>query len=87
MDQFRLHRRPVSQTIDPEEEAELRVYTRVLADGDTQVVFPRQWEEVDERLWRMHCDAVRQAQANRAEMLQGIATALTKLLGQVGVPK
>jgi hypothetical protein len=59
--------------------AELRVYTRVAPDGDTQVVFPRQWEEMDERLWRMHCDAVREAQASRAEKLTALVTALQQL--------
>jgi len=63
----------------PEGVAELRVYTRVAPDGDTQVVFPRQWGEMDERLWRMHCDAVREAQASRAEKLTALVTALQQL--------
>jgi hypothetical protein len=62
------------------EGAELRLYTRVAPDGDTRVVFPQQWEEMDERLWRMHCDAVREAQASRADKLQGLAIALKELL-------
>jgi hypothetical protein len=62
------------------EDAELRIYTRVQPDGDTQVVLPQQWKEIDEDLWRMHNDAVREARTSRAAELQGIVAALKKLL-------
>jgi hypothetical protein len=62
------------------EGASLAIVTRVRPDGDTQVVFSQHWEEMDERLWRMHCDAVREAQASRAEKLQVLASALQVLL-------
>jgi hypothetical protein len=63
-----------------EGKAKMAIYTRVQPDGDTQVVFSQDWEEMDERLWRMHCDAVREAQAQRAEKLTMLMTALQGLL-------
>jgi hypothetical protein len=69
----------MSQAGQPEE-TDLLVYTRVQPDGDTQVVLPRQWQEIDQDLWRMHNDAVREARASRATEIQGIAAVLKELL-------
>ncbi len=65
---------------DFSETADLRAFTRVRIDGDTEVLVPRQAREIDEELWAIHLDMVRQAQANRAEMLKAAASAATGLL-------
>jgi hypothetical protein len=47
-----------------------RALTRIKFDGDTLVVVPQADGELDEALWRVHTDMVRQAQATRAEMMR-----------------
>jgi hypothetical protein len=60
--------------------AKLRAYTRVAFDGDMQVYVPAKVGGVDEELWKIHADMVREAQANRAQFLQSMAELATNLL-------
>jgi hypothetical protein len=69
---------PVTQ--GEEERAKLRAYTRVAFDGDMQVYVPAKVGGVDEELWKIHADMVREAQANRAQFLQSMAELATNLL-------
>lgn len=63
-----------------EERAKLRAYTRVAFDGDMQVFVPEKVGGVDQELWQIHADTVREAQANRAQFLQAMAELATNLL-------
>lgn len=63
-----------------EARAKLRAYTRVAFDGDMQVYVPAKVGGVDEELWKIHADMVREAQANRAQFLQSMAELATNLL-------
>ena len=60
--------------------AKLRAYTRVAFDGDMQVFVPEKVGGVDQELWQIHADTVREAQANRAQFLQAMAELATNLL-------
>ncbi len=60
--------------------AKLRAFTMIKIDGDTQVVVPEDSGEIDQALWSIHLDMVRQAQANRTEMMKAAASAATGLL-------
>jgi hypothetical protein len=60
--------------------AKLRAFTMIKIDGDTQVVVPEDAGEIDQALWSIHLDMVRQAQANRTEMMKAAASAATGLL-------
>jgi hypothetical protein len=65
---------------DFEKTADLRAFTRIKIDGDTLVCVPEKKGEVDEALWAVHVDMVKQAQANRAEMIKTAVSAATGLL-------
>jgi len=58
----------------------LRAYTRVDFDGDMEVYVPEKSGEVDQVLWRIHADMVREAQANRAQFFRTMAELATGLL-------
>jgi hypothetical protein len=70
----------VTVTQGEEAQAKLRAYTRVAFDGDMQVYVPATVGGVDEELWKIHADMVREAQANRAKFLQSMAELATNLL-------
>jgi hypothetical protein len=59
---------------------ELRAFTRVKLDGDTEVIVPRVSGKIDRELWDIHLSMVQQAQNNRAEMMKAAAAAATALL-------
>jgi hypothetical protein len=63
-----------------EQTANLRAYTRINLDGDTTVCVPKQASEIDKDLWAIHLDMVKQAQANRTEMIKAAVAAATSLL-------
>ncbi len=67
-------------TRDLPQTAQLRAFTRVRIDGDTEVCVPERSGEIDDDLWSIHLDMVRQAQENRAEMIKTAASAATGLL-------
>jgi hypothetical protein len=57
-----------------------RALTRIAFDGDTQVCIPRKQEAIDEALWQMHLEMVKEAQANRTEFLGAMAELATRLI-------
>ena len=64
-----------------DQNARLRAYTHITFDGDTTVCVPtRQEGEIDQALWAIHLDMVRQAQANRTEMLKAAVAAASGLV-------
>jgi len=59
----------------------LRALTRIEFDGDIQVYVPEKATGgVDETLWRIHADMVKEAQLNRAQFLEAMAEMATNLL-------
>jgi hypothetical protein len=63
----------------------LRAFTQINIDGDTIVCVPESGGEIDEALWAIHLDTVKQAQANRTEMMKAAVSAATGLLGALKV--
>jgi hypothetical protein len=61
--------------------AQLRAHTRLSLDGDTHVCVPEDAGQLNQALWKVHCDSVAQASAHRAEMLKLAASAVSSLLG------
>ncbi|HET7502993.1 MAG TPA: hypothetical protein VFK02_18360 [Kofleriaceae bacterium] len=58
--------------------ARLRAYTRCELDGDTEVCVPvNAGGAVDEALWTLHLEMVKQAQAHRAELLKTVLALFT----------
>jgi hypothetical protein len=57
-----------------------RALTRIAFDGDTQVCVPRKPEAVDEALWQIHVQMVREAQDNRTKFLGAMAELATRLI-------
>ena len=61
----------------------LRSFTRISLDGDTQVCVPvRADGEPDEKLWRLHQEAVAQARADRAATLESAQAMVRGLTGR-----
>jgi hypothetical protein len=58
----------------------LRALTRVAFDGDTQICVPKKGSEIDEALWQIHLDMVKEAQTNRTQFLQAMAELATRLI-------
>jgi hypothetical protein len=68
-------------TTQSEGNARLRARTHIDFDGDIKVFVPERAEGgVDQVLWTIHQDMVREAQANRAQFLQAMAEMATNLL-------
>ena len=63
-----------------EELAQLRALTRVAFDGDMQVYVPERSGGLDQELWHIHQEMVKEAQVNRAQFLQAMAEMATSLL-------
>jgi hypothetical protein len=60
--------------------SKLRALTVIKIDGDTLACVPRTEDgEVDKDLWAIHLDMVKQAQANRAEMIKTAVNATASL--------
>ena len=60
--------------------AQLRAFTSIKIDGDTQVIVPSGAGQINRELWAVHLDMVQQAQVNRAEMIKAAASAAAGLL-------
>lgn len=60
--------------------AQMRAVTRLSIDGDTLLCLPETDGEVDERIWAIHSEAVKHAQAFRAELLKSVLDAAAGLL-------
>jgi hypothetical protein len=62
--------------------ARLSAVTRLNINGNTLACVPTSAEgKVDDALWKIHCDSVDKAIANRTEMIKLAASAATSLLG------
>ena len=57
--------------------AKLRALTRISATGDIELYVPQKDGAVDQALWAVHSEMVRQAQANRAELLKSVVQAVS----------
>ena len=57
-----------------------RAMTFIKWDGDITAVIP----EGDQELWEIHSELVRQAQANRAAIVEAVLTALSSLIPGTG---
>ncbi|HEX7843096.1 MAG TPA: hypothetical protein VF469_36740 [Kofleriaceae bacterium] len=63
--------------------ARLRAYTRCKLDGDTEVCVPVTGAgAVDEALWNLHVEMVKQAQAHRAELLRTVMSLFSSRMGK-----
>jgi hypothetical protein len=58
----------------------LRALTRVAFDGDTQICVPEKGSGIDEALWQIHLDMVKEAQTNRTQFLQAMAELAARLI-------
>lgn len=70
-------------TATDEGNAQLRALTFVDFDGDMKNYVPTTSEGVDEELWQVHIEMVREAQANRAQFLSAMAKLASDLLGMI----
>ena len=63
--------------------ARLRAYTRCKLDGDTEVCVPvNAAGAVDEALWTLHLEMVKQAQAHRVELLRTVLSLFSSRVGK-----
>ena len=63
--------------------ARLRAYTRCKLDGDTEVCVPVRTDgAIDEALWTLHVEMVKQAQAHRAELLKTVLSLFSSRVGK-----
>ena len=63
--------------------ARLRAYTRCKLDGDTEVCVPvAAGGAIDEALWTLHVEMVKQAQAHRAELLRTVLSLFSSRVGK-----
>ena len=60
--------------------AKLRALTHIKLDGDTMLCVPEKDGVVDQALWTIHADMVKQAQTHRAELLKTLASVATGVL-------
>ncbi len=59
---------------------QLRALTIIKLDGDTVLCVPQdEFGKVDQDLWNIHLDMVKQAQANRSELIKAAVSAVTGL--------
>jgi len=61
----------------PSAGAELRAFTRVSLRGDLESCIPASTDGVDNALWALHADMVKQAQAHRAELVRALLATST----------
>ena len=59
----------------------MRALSYIKIDGDTLICVPEVEGEVDTELWRIHMDAVQQAQVSRAELLKTVVSAVAGIGG------
>jgi hypothetical protein len=60
-------------------EGDLRAFTRIRIDGDMDVILPQVDGKIDTQLWELHLEFVKQAQQARAQTLETVLSALSKL--------
>lgn len=61
------------------EVGELRAWTRIAIDGDTDVCVPLRKGKVDQALWSLHQSVVEQAQTHRSEMIKALIDSVSGL--------
>lgn len=61
-------------------EGDLRAFTRIMIDGDIDVIVPERDGAVDTTLWNLHVEVVKQAQAARAETLKIVMSSISGLI-------
>jgi hypothetical protein len=61
----------------------LRALTSIELDGDIKAIIPMRADGVDQVLWNAHVDMVKQAQANRTELIRLAMSAASGLLGAI----
>jgi hypothetical protein len=67
------------------EGAKLRAMTVIKIDGDTLNCLPQTEDgEIDQAMWAVHAEMVKQAQANRAELIKTVISAASSLSGLWG---
>jgi hypothetical protein len=63
--------------------ARLRAYTRCKLDGDTEVCVPVTADgAVDQALWSLHVEMVKQAQTHRSELLKTVLSVFSSRVGR-----
>jgi hypothetical protein len=62
------------------EHAELRAFTRIGTGGDVDSCLPAKGDGLDDRVWALHTDMVKQAQAHRAELLRALLDVSSNVL-------
>ena len=63
--------------------AKLRAVTRISLGGDTMVCVPEKEGQIDTDLWQIHLDMVKQAQAQRSEVIKSTLAVASSLLETV----
>ena len=58
----------------------MRAQTVIEIDGDAAICVPLKDGEIDDELWAIHLEAVKQAQASRNELIKTAVSAATSLL-------
>jgi hypothetical protein len=60
--------------------ANLRAVTRINLDGDTKICVPEKDGKVDDAMWAIHCEMIKQAQAQRSELLKTLVSTATGVI-------
>lgn len=80
------HDIPSAAAGEMENNAKLRAYTRISLDGDVDAAVPRTDDgKVDQALWAIHMDMVKQAQDNRTEMVKTALDVVSDLVDALGM--
>ena len=74
--------RAVANTDDIGQVGQLRAYTRIAIDGDTDVCVPTVEGKVDRTLWQLHQQVVDQAQTHRNAMIETLVGSVSGLWTQ-----
>jgi hypothetical protein len=61
-------------------EMQLKALTRISFDGDTQIFVPEKDDAINQALWKVHLDMVKEAQANRTEFFKAMAELAIRLI-------
>ncbi len=61
-------------------QVQLRALTRIAFDGDTMSCVPAGDAAIDQELWHIHLEMVKEAQANRTQFLQAMAELAIRLI-------
>lgn len=62
------------------EKTRLRALTRIEIDGDAKLVVPTKKEELDQELWKIHSDMVKQAQDRQVKLAETLISAAASVV-------